>query len=30
MWVRDLLAVLAMLVKLMVGKGEFGDLTGLR
>jgi hypothetical protein len=30
MWGRDLLAVLAMLAELMVGKGELGNVTGLR
>jgi hypothetical protein len=29
MWGHDLLAVLAMLAKLMVGKGELRDVTGL-
>jgi hypothetical protein len=29
MWGYDLLAVLAMLGKLMVGEGELGDVTGL-
>jgi hypothetical protein len=29
MWGRDLLAVLAMLAKLMVGKGELGNISGL-
>jgi hypothetical protein len=29
MWVHDLLSVLAMLAKLMVGKGELGNIFGL-
>jgi hypothetical protein len=29
MWGRDLLAVLAVLAKLMIGEGEFGNITGL-
>jgi hypothetical protein len=29
MWGRDLLAVLAMLVELMVGEGELRDVTSL-
>jgi hypothetical protein len=29
MWVRDLLAVLAMLAELMVGEGELGNISGL-
>jgi hypothetical protein len=29
MWVRDLLAVLAMLGKLMVGEGELGNVVGI-
>jgi hypothetical protein len=29
MWGCDLLAVLAMLAKLMVGKGELGNVDGL-
>jgi hypothetical protein len=30
MWNCDLLAVLAMLAKLMVGEGELGDVAGFR
>jgi hypothetical protein len=28
MWGRDLLAVLAVLAELMIGEGEFGNVTG--
>jgi hypothetical protein len=29
MWGRDLFAVLAVLGELMIGEGEFGNVTGL-